>query len=173
MKRPLFLTAAQAEVPAVPEIQPAIPIVQLLPLIKLMRSLISGMLSLSFFGDSAIGATVPGTIYDLTPQAARARAKFATFFQDAQHNMQTESYKLSKAYNVLESRWNSLQDSNRRLHAMIRSFEKHINRIQQGSIVNEVAQLNSEMKAVSGNSQDGDLSVAGFTSGKARDSTGK
>jgi peptidoglycan hydrolase CwlO-like protein len=144
-----FITGTQADVPALP-LQPAIPVVQLLPLIEVTRDVVSRMLSLSLFGNSAIGATIPGTIYDLSTQGKRARDKFLAFFEDNQSFMQTEQYKLGKSYDDLTKRASDVQGWNRRLNSVIRTYEKRISEIQNGCVSLEISQLDSELKAVSG-----------------------
>jgi hypothetical protein len=145
-----FITGTEAEAAAVP-LQPAIPVVQLLPLVEVTRKLVSGMLSLSLFGDSTIGATVPGTIYDLSGKAKSARDKFAAFFQDNQACMRSEQYILAKSYDDMDKRASEIQATNRRLKSVIRSYGKRITDVQNGRLSAEISQLDSELKAVTAN----------------------
>jgi hypothetical protein len=145
-----FITGSQADAPTVP-LQPAVPVVQLLPLVDVTRKLVSGMLSLSLFGDSAIGATISGTIYDLSHQATRAREKFATFYQDNQNYIHSEHYALAKSFDDLEKRITDIRGWNQRLKSVIRSYEKRIDNIQRGAVSTEISQLDSEVKAVASN----------------------
>jgi hypothetical protein len=116
---PFFLTATQSEIPTLPPLPPPKPIASVLPMTSLARTLISSVSSLITFGNSSIGTSVPGTIYDLAPQLSHVRERFPRFIADVHKTQNTPEFKLLNRYDELRRRFTNAHSLNSKLKHLI------------------------------------------------------
>ncbi|OHT07243.1 hypothetical protein TRFO_24647 [Tritrichomonas foetus] len=142
----VFLTHTAAQPPREIVLKPA---VNIYPLTSLSQSLLSAMYSLIMFGKSDIGATVPGSIFDLGKQLQKMRESFPEFVKDTNLKANSTQYKQLKNLESMKNRKKELQKDNIRLKNLIRSFSKQIPKkaFDDEQEFSEVDKLNAELRS--------------------------
>lgn len=122
----LFIAEINSKVPT--ELKPA---VNVLPITKISRTVISAVQSLMLFGTSEIGASVPGSIYDLGAHLKRSTTQFPGFVSETGLRAHSEEYKLGLRLDKIEQKVDRAQQFNRQLKTHIRKINVSMNRAEQ------------------------------------------
>ena len=88
-----FLTATQADEPKEIVLKPA---VNVYPLTTLTQNLLSKMYSLINFGQSSIGVSIQGSVYDLSKHLKKVNDDFPKFVREANVYSNSKQYALQK-----------------------------------------------------------------------------
>ncbi|OHT00409.1 hypothetical protein TRFO_32951 [Tritrichomonas foetus] len=118
-----FLTATMADEPKEIVLKPA---VNVYPLTSLTQQLLSKMYSLQNFGSSSIGATVPGSVFDLAKHLIKMRNSFPTFVKESNVYSNSKQYAMQKKLNRLKDKIEKTQQDNRKLKERVRNNKRRL-----------------------------------------------
>jgi hypothetical protein len=138
----LFVTEASL-VPSGP-LPPAVDVV---PITSLCRRVVSSVTSLILFGDSEIGITIPGNVYELGRQAEVALSEFPKFIQRSERVKQSPEQILARKYIALKAAIDREKVRQSGLRARLRGVNAQFKKIERADAVGEAGHWVSAMRA--------------------------
>lgn len=142
----LFLTRTRVDPPKEIVLKPA---VNIYPISSLAQQLLSKMYSLQMFGQSSIGASVSGSVYELGNHLRNMLETFPSFIKESNISANSQQYLLQKKLANTKTKIQNLQQINKQLKEKVRYNEKQLpdlNR-QNDTEFSELDRINSEIKA--------------------------
>lgn len=125
------------------------PPVNIYPIASLSQQLISKMYSLEMFGQSSIGATVSGSVYDLGKHFKSLYSSFPNFIHESNIYLNSQQYTLQKQFDAIKEKIVRSQQRNKKVKEIIRSNERRLPNLnkQSSNEFSELDRINAEMKA--------------------------
>ncbi|KAK8882246.1 hypothetical protein M9Y10_044888 [Tritrichomonas musculus] len=125
------------------------PPVNIYPIASLSQQLISKMYSLEMFGQSSIGATVSGSVYDLGKHFKSLYSSFPSFIHESNIYLNSQQYTLQKQFDAIKEKIVRSQQRNKKVKEIIRSNERRLPNLnkQSSNEFSELDRINAEMKA--------------------------
>ena len=118
-----FLTATQADEPKEIVLKPA---VNVYPLTTLTQNLLSKMYSLINFGQSSIGVSIQGSVYDLSKHLKKVNDDFPKFVREANVYSNSKQYALQKKLMQMKIRIHHLKESNLKAKERVRNNSRRL-----------------------------------------------
>ena len=141
-----FLTRTRADPPKEIVLRPS---VNIYPIASLSQQLLSKMYSLQMFGQSSIGASVPGSVYDLGKNLQDMLKSFPCFVKESNISANSQQYVLKKKFDNIKTKIKKSQQINKQLKERIRCNERQLPNLnrQDDTEFSQLDKINSELKA--------------------------
>lgn len=127
------------------------PAVNIYPISSLAQQLVSKMYSLEMFGQTSIGATVSGSVYDLGKHFKSLYSSFPEYIKEVTVYSNSKQYTLQKYHDKLKEKLEKYKQIKTILKEKIRNNERKLPNYnkQENSEFTENDRIKAEMKATS------------------------
>ncbi|OHT03774.1 hypothetical protein TRFO_01430 [Tritrichomonas foetus] len=142
----LFVTHTEAKPVPLPPAETLKPAVNVYPLTEMTRQLLSAMQGLMLFGSSDLGATIPGSVYDLGKQILVTCNSFPRFVSETTHQSRSNEYKLFQHLEKIKGRIKKVKEMNLKL----KHYSCHLNaQFNPQPVAHSRKAVEAELKMVS------------------------